>query len=92
VELQVDLSGSGFLVLLDNDYPGWQVYVDGQPRTIVRADYFARAVYLENGPHTVRFIYRPASFQMGLLLCVLGLFALGGAGWSLQRRSQSFLL
>lgn len=92
VELQVDLSGSGFLVLLDNDYPGWQVYVDGQPRTIVRADYFARAVYLENGPHTVRFIYRPASFQMGLVLCVLGLFALGGAGWSLRRRSQSFLL
>jgi hypothetical protein len=73
VEIHADLSKDGFLVLLDSYYPGWQVTVDGQAETVWRAYYFARAVYLDSGRHTVRFVYRPLSFYGGVGLATAGL-------------------
>jgi uncharacterized membrane protein YfhO len=83
VEIQANLAGDGFLVLLDTDYPGWRAYVDGQPRPIMRAYYRTRAIYLEAGAHTVQFIYRPLSFYGGVVLAVVGLVlvALFLANW-----------
>jgi hypothetical protein len=81
IEFEATLASNGFLVLLDNDYPGWQAYVDGQPASIIRADYFARAVYLTEGSHSVQFIYRPASFRLGLALTSIGLLCLFGLVW-----------
>jgi hypothetical protein len=88
VEIRANLANSGFLVLLDSYYPGWQVYVDGQRGTIMRAYYFARAVYLERGGHTVRFVYCPLSFYGGLALATAGLLVLAAATW-LARRNRS---
>jgi hypothetical protein len=81
VEIQADVQAAGFLVLLDNYYPGWEVTVDGQRQTVVRADYFARAVYLDKGPHTVEFVYRPLSFRVGVGLSAAALLLLGVAAW-----------
>jgi hypothetical protein len=81
VEIQVNLNSPGFLVLLDNYYPGWQAYVDGQRTSIMRAYYFARAVYLDGGAHTVRFVYRPLSFYGGVGLAGAGLLIIAAAGW-----------
>ncbi len=85
VEIQTDLAGGGFLVLLDSYYPGWQAYVDGRRETIMPAYYFARAVYVEGGEHTVRFVYRPLSFYGGLALAAVGLLILAGAAWLTRR-------
>jgi uncharacterized membrane protein YfhO len=87
VEIQADTQAAGFLVLLDNYYPGWEVTVDGQRRTVIRADYFARAVYLDKGQHTVEFVYRPLSFRIGVGLSAAALVVLGVAGW-LARKTQ----
>lgn len=90
VELQANLADNGFLVLLDNYYPGWHVYVDGQPQKILRANSFARAVYLTKGHHQVQFVYRPASFQIGLGLSAIGLLILliGSATFCLGYKQQ----
>lgn len=87
VEIQVNLTDSGFLVLLDNYYPGWRAYVNGQPATIMRAYGFARAVYVDGGRHTVRFVYRPLSFYGGLALAATALLILGATAW-LTRRTR----
>jgi hypothetical protein len=87
VEIRADTQAAGFLVLLDNYYPGWEVTVDGQRRTVIRADYFARAVYLDKGQHTVEFVYRPLSFRIGVGLSAAALVVLGVAGW-LARKTQ----
>ncbi len=84
VEIEARLAADGYLVLLDNDYPGWQVYVDGQQADLARAYSFARAVYLTGGSHTVQFIYRPLSFYGGVGLALLGLLLCGGSVWLLQ--------
>jgi len=60
-----------FLVLADNYYPGWQVYVDGKKDMIYKANFMLRAVRLSPGAHVVRFVFRPVSFYIGLAISVI---------------------
>jgi hypothetical protein len=78
VLIDANLSDGGFLVLSDTHYPGWQVYVDGEERRILRANYIMRAVYLDQGQHSVEFVYNPVSFKIGLsfsLLILMGVIS-----------------
>jgi hypothetical protein len=81
VEIQANLVDDGFLVLLDSYYPGWIATVDGERVPIMRAYYFARAIYLEGGQHTVQFVYRPISFSGGLALTAAGLLIILVVAW-----------
>lgn len=85
VEIEANLDSNGFLVLLDTYYPGWEALVDGQPTPIKRANYFARAIYLEAGSHTINFVYRPWSFRVGAALSIMGLFIVAAAMGSIWR-------
>ncbi len=62
-----------FLVLADNYYPGWEVFVDGKKDKIYKADFTLRAVYLEQGKHVVVFKYNPVSFKIGLSISLITL-------------------
>lgn len=73
VDVSADLSKPGWLVLLDNYFPGWEAEVDGKPAKILRANFAFRAVALPAGIHRVVFRYRPASFTVGLLITCLAL-------------------
>lgn len=55
----------GLLLLADTCYPGWQVYIDGKSSKIYRANYNFRGVFLNQGSHKIRFIYRPSSLKTG---------------------------
>ena len=65
IELEVNTSSPGFLVLADNYYPGWTAFVNGQKTEVLRADYIHRAIYIEPGSHKVAFIFVPYSFYIG---------------------------
>jgi hypothetical protein len=71
VQIDAKLSEPGVLVLTDAFYPGWKVFVDGQERTIRRANYLFRGVELPAGAHQIEFIYDPFSFKIGALISVL---------------------
>jgi Bacterial membrane protein YfhO len=58
----------GLLVASETYAPGWEAYVDGRPAHIYPAYVTMRAVYLEEGTHTIEFVYRPKSFMVGLAL------------------------
>lgn len=73
LELEATFAADGFLVLLDNFYPGWQARVDGKPVEIVRANYTFRAVAVPAGTHRVQFDYRPTHWLLSLVLTALGL-------------------
>ncbi len=66
VTIRATVSSSKFLVLSDSYYPGWKVYIDGRQDKIYAADYILRAVYLDTGAHTVKFVFDPFSFKLGL--------------------------
>jgi hypothetical protein len=78
---EIDAPRAGWLVLLDQDYPGWRVLVDGQPASAARAFGLYRAVEVPAGRHTIAWDYRPASFAIGLALALpaLAISLLAGA-------------
>jgi len=65
IVLEVDAVTDGLLVLSEVDYPGWQVYIDGQEGKIYRANYILRAIPVEEGHHRVTLVYAPLSFKIG---------------------------
>jgi hypothetical protein len=70
----------GLLVLSDQYYPGWRVYVDGQPAEIVRVNQIMRGVLLPAGEHQVVFRFQPDTLRLGLWLSLAGLLLCIGLG------------
>jgi hypothetical protein len=83
IQLQVDTSTDGYLVLSEVWYPGWQATVDGRPGPVLRANYAFRAVRLPPGKHQVRLTFAPRSWRIGLTIS--GLTALVLIGWAILR-------
>ena len=75
VELVATASQPSWLVLRDQDYPGWKAEVDGKTVPIVTTNYVQRGVALHAGVNRVRFWYAPHWFRVGLGITVLGAFA-----------------
>lgn len=78
VRLQADLSGPGYVVLLDSYDPGWRARVDGRETQMLRANLAFRAVRVPAGHHVVEYAYRPRALVLGLLIS--GIAILTGAG------------
>ncbi|MFQ5963076.1 MAG: YfhO family protein [Candidatus Scalinduaceae bacterium] len=68
VVIQTESDRGGFLVLGDTYYPGWKVFVDRNEDVIYKANYILRGVYLDEGSHTIKFIYDPISFKLGWIV------------------------
>ncbi len=68
VSLDAEMKDQGFLVLADNYYPGWKVFVDGTEQPLYKTNYTLRGVHLEKGKHLVKFVYYPLSFKIGMYL------------------------
>jgi hypothetical protein len=88
VTIRATSDSSGFLVLADTFYPGWQATLDGKPVEILRADHAFRAVAFPPGEHRVTFRYVPLSFRAGATISFLTLAAVIGVlvVLSLRRR------
>jgi len=84
IVIRVEADSPGWLVLSDVWYPGWRAWVDGEPVTVLRANYLFRAVEVPAGPHEVVFAYRPVWFYAGL---VVSLLAWMGLAWYVKREN-----
>ncbi len=73
VVVEVEARAPGYLFLADTFDPGWTATVDGVPAPIRPAYVAFRAVFVEQGNHTVLFRYRPEGIELGLMLTALGL-------------------
>ena len=94
VDLDVNMSRPGWLVLADQNYPGWSASVDGSSRPIYTADYLLRAVQLDAGAHHVTFRFLPTNYwlNLGITLAALMLalvLALGNGRPFVKRRTVS---
>ncbi len=76
VTVEVRAPAEGFLVLTDQDYPGWAATVDGAPAPIARANYAFRAVRVPAGASAVVFTYRPRSVYAGAALSLASVLVL----------------
>lgn len=76
LDIHTASSGPGILVVSENYFPGWRVYVDGQPAQLLRVNYNLRGVLLPQGEHAVSFVYRPWSVLIGVIVSLLTLAVL----------------
>jgi len=68
MRLRTESAASGWLVLGEWTYPGWQARVDGVKLPVYRAYYGLRAVPLEAGVHEVEFVFVPLTLYAGAAL------------------------
>jgi len=73
IEMEVITDKNAMLFLSDSYYPGWNATVDNKKSEILRADYTFRAVSVPTGKHTVRFVYNPQSFRLGIYAALAGI-------------------
>ena len=76
VEMETEGNDSSYLVLADNYYPGWKVYVNGNEKNILRVNYNLRGVILPRGENRVQFSYVPLSFKIGVSISLLTLLSI----------------
>jgi hypothetical protein len=73
VTLDIDALSEGWLVLADQNYPGWTATVDGSPQKVYSADYLLRAVPVTAGRHQVVFRYLPTNFVAAVAISSISL-------------------
>jgi hypothetical protein len=71
--IQLLAKSEGYLILLDNYYPGWRVYVDKDRGDILRINANFRAVKLKSGFHKIEFQYMPFVWRLGLIIMLFSL-------------------
>lgn len=77
IKLKASVKSPALLVLSEVYYPaGWKAYVDGKETKIYKTNYILRSIFLQPGDHNIEFVFRPASFKIGLLLSIVTLIAL----------------
>jgi hypothetical protein len=92
VTLRVMAMEPGFVVLTDQDYPGWVATVGGVPTPILRVNHAFRAVRVPAGPSLIEFRYRPRSVWLGAAVSaatLVGMAIIGAVGMRRDRGSVS---
>lgn len=89
VSIQTTAPAAGHLVVMDSYYPGWKVLVDGQPASLLPANWVGRAVPVSAGEHTVRMQFEPQSVRIGIFITLLTLAVIAAtASAAVQKKHQ----
>jgi len=75
--VEVRSACDGYLVIADTPAPGWRYRLDGVEATAVPADYAFAAVWVPAGTHRVERRYRPLAIEVGAVVSLVGVAALG---------------
>ncbi len=73
ISIDVFTNKSAVMILSEQYYPGWEVYIDGEKEEVFEVDYFLRGVLLSEGRHHVEFRYIPRSFYVGAFVTFSGI-------------------
>jgi hypothetical protein len=88
IELSAKVEAPSILLLNDKFNQHWKVFVDGQKKPLLRANYIMRGVQLEKGEHKIEFRFQPplTTLYISLAACAIGL---GILGFSILTRMKS---
>ncbi len=84
-EVELEQAGPTWLVLREENYPGWCAYAGVKKLPVHQAWGVFQAVRVPAGEKRITFVFRPVSFLLGLYLSLLGLALVMGALAALRR-------
>jgi len=64
------------LVLTDNYYPGWNVYINGEKKDLIKTNYSQMGVLIPSGENRVDFKFEPKSVKFGQTISLISLLLL----------------
>ncbi len=91
VLVEAETTDGGTLILTELAYPGWEVFLNGEPGESLTIEGMYRGVELPAGKHQVEWIYRPQSLGRGIWISGLSLALLLGVlglRWKRTREQQ----
>jgi hypothetical protein len=88
VELEVDTTRHGWVVLADAWHTGWRASIDAAEVPIWRANYLFRAVQVGPGKSRIVFTYHSRPLQTGLVVSGLALVVLGALAFHCRRSDE----
>jgi hypothetical protein len=97
VQIEADIARPGWVVLGDQNYPGWSATIDGQSQQVYTADYLLRAIPVQEGHHSIVFSFLPSNYGLTLAIsvvaCSVSLLLIVANGWPFKRkRAQGQLI
>ncbi len=90
VQMKASVTAPAVLLINDKHDPNWKVWVDGQPATMLKANFLMRGLHLSPGEHEIVWRFQPPT--EGLYVSVAAIFAgiiLTGLTVAQSRRSPS---
>ncbi len=89
--LKAKADSPSVLLLNDRFDPDWKVTVDGKPAPLLRCNYLMRGVYLQPGPHTVQFQFKPDidTLYVSLGAVLIALSVLGYVAFAREKQPPS---
>ena len=73
INLKAKTDSVRLLIIADTYYPGWQAYVNGVEKPIVKVNYALRGIFLDNGEQAVTLIFKPVTFIIGACVSLITL-------------------
>ena len=89
MDISVEMTGPGLLVISETYYPAWRAWVDGHEQRVYRADGTLRAIPLTEGVHTIGLHYESTTVRIGALISMLSLLVVIGTGVTTWRRKRT---
>jgi hypothetical protein len=90
VTVDYSATSPSVLVIGETAYPGWKVWVNGQPVEIAKANHMFRAVEVPAGHGRASVVFDSQTYRFALFLSLFGLMALAaGVQMFLVRRANS---
>lgn len=71
IEINVNAKSPQLLTLLQNNYTGWDVKVDGQTNNLLRSNFMTMSVVVLAGQHKVEFTYKNTAVIIGGIISYL---------------------
>jgi uncharacterized membrane protein YfhO len=56
------------LLFRDGYNSGWEAIIDGNKQEVIQANYNQKAVFIEEGVHQVRFVFKPLAYIISLYI------------------------
>ncbi len=76
--VKVDAGSNGFLVINEPYYPGWHAFIDGKEAELYHVNYLFQGIKLPMGSYTVKVIYAPRMFYIGLIISAITIVFMAG--------------